>query len=115
VPLLNAYGVSRVLTSSSVRCVETVRPYATEQVLPVLEADELSEELYDENGARALLTDLMTTPGPSVLCSHRPILPRLFALLGVEEEPLAPAELVVCHHRKGAMVTTERHHLPPPL
>jgi len=109
VPLLHAYGISRVLSSSSVRCVETVQPYATEQVMPVLEADELSEELYDENGARALLTDLMTTRGPSVLCSHRPILPRLFELLGIEEEPLAPAELVAYHHRRGALVATERH------
>ncbi len=113
VPLLHAYGISRVLSSSSVRCVETVQPYATEQVLPVLEADELSEELYDENGARALLTDLMTTHGQSVLCSHRPILPRLFELLGIEEEPLAPAELVAYHHRRGALVATERHDVTP--
>ena len=113
VPLLHAYGISRVLSSSSVRCIETVGPYATEQVIPVLEADELSEELYDESTARALITDLMRTRGPSVLCSHRPILPRLFDLLGIEEEPLAPAELVVCHHRRGDLVATERHHVTP--
>ncbi len=113
VPLLHAYGISRVLTSSSVRCVETVQPYATEQVLPLVEADELSEELYDEDGARDLLTDLMTTRGPSVLCSHRPVLPALFGLLGIEEEPLAPAELVAYHHRRGALVATERHHVTP--
>ena len=35
VPLLHAYGVARVVTSTSTRCVETVRPYATEQVLPM--------------------------------------------------------------------------------
>ena len=35
VPLLHAYGVARVITSPSTRCVETVRPYATEQVLPL--------------------------------------------------------------------------------
>ncbi|MET0999441.1 MAG: NUDIX hydrolase [Marmoricola sp.] len=113
VPLLHAYGISRVLTSSSVRCVDTVQPYATEQVLPLVEADELSEELYNDSGARALLTDLMTTRGPSVLCSHRPILPHLFELLGIEEEPLAPAELVAYHHRRGALVATERHDVTP--
>lgn len=113
VPVLHAYGVTRVLTSSSVRCVQTVEPYATDQVLPVLVADALSEDLYDEATARELLTDLMTTRGPSVLCSHRPILPRLFALLGITEEPLAPAEFVVCHHRKETLVATERHHVLP--
>lgn len=109
VPVLHAYGVARVLSSSSIRCVDTVRPYTVNQVLPLLEADALSEELYDQDMARALLNDLMNTRGPSVLCSHRPILPRLFDLLGITEEPLAPAELVVYHHRKGALVATERH------
>ena len=109
VPLLHAYGVARVLTSSSRRCVQTVGPYADAQVLSLVEVEALSEEGYDEATARTLFDELMSTPGPSVLCSHRPVLPRLFELLGLEEEPLAPAELVVCHHRKGKVVATERH------
>ena len=109
VPLLHAFGVARVITSPSTRCVQTVRPYATEQVLPMTELDALSEEGFDEAAAGDLLAELLTTPEPSVLCSHRPALPRIFELLGVEEEPLAPGELVVCHHRKGAIVATERH------
>ncbi|MEO7351259.1 MAG: hypothetical protein ABIR34_06065 [Marmoricola sp.] len=55
----------------------------------------------------------MTTPGPSVLCSHRPVLPRLFDLLALSEAPLAPAELIVCHHRSGAIFATERHAVAP--
>jgi 8-oxo-dGTP pyrophosphatase MutT (NUDIX family)/phosphohistidine phosphatase SixA len=113
VPLLHAYGVSRVVSSSSVRCAQTVAPYAAEQSLRVAEMDILSEEGYDKQAVRALLEDVMTTPGPTVLCSHRPILPDLFDLLGVDEEPLAPAELVVCHHRKGGLVATERHVVTP--
>jgi len=109
IPLLHAFGVSRVLTSSSTRCVQTIAPYAQHQVLPVAEVDELSEELFDELAAGVFLTDLLNTPGPSVLCSHRPVLPRLFELLGITEEPLSPAELVVCHHRRGKLVATERH------
>ena len=109
IPLMRAFGVARVVTSTSTRCVQTVQPYATEQVLPLTELDELSEEGFDEAGARMLLSELLSTPESSVLCSHRPALPRLLEILGVEEEPLAPAELVVCHHRKGAVVATERH------
>jgi 8-oxo-dGTP pyrophosphatase MutT (NUDIX family)/phosphohistidine phosphatase SixA len=108
-PMLHAFGVARVVTSPSTRCVETVRPYATEQVLPMTELEELSEEGFDEAAAGALLSGLLATPEPTVLCSHRPALPRLLALLGVEEEPLAPGEVVVCHHRKGVLVATERH------
>jgi 8-oxo-dGTP diphosphatase len=109
VPLLHAFGVARVITSPSTRCVQTVQPYAAEQVLPMTELEELSEEGFDEVAAGRLLSELLATPEPSVVCSHRPALPRLLELLGVEEEPLAPGELVVCHHRKGAVVATERH------
>jgi 8-oxo-dGTP pyrophosphatase MutT (NUDIX family)/phosphohistidine phosphatase SixA len=112
VPVLHAYGVSRVVTSTSVRCVQTVAPYAAAQVLPLVELGTLSEEGWDESAARTLLDDLLTTPGPSVLCSHRPILPELFDLLGIREEPLSPGELVVCHHRKQGVVATERHGVP---
>jgi 8-oxo-dGTP diphosphatase len=44
-----------------------------------------------------------------VLCTHRPVLPEVLAALGVTEEPLAPGEMVVCHHRKGRVVAVERH------
>lgn len=108
-PVLHAYGIARVLTSSSTRCVQTVEPYAADQLISLVEVDALSEEGYDERAARTLLADLMATPGPSVLCSHRPVLPRLFELLDVTEEPLAPAELIVCHHHKGVLLATERH------
>ena len=108
-PVLHAYGVSRVLSSSSTRCLQTVQPYAEEQVVTLEQSDELSEEGYDDRGAGELMALLLESPQPSVLCSHRPVLPRLFEILGVSEEPLSPAELVVAHHRKGAVVATERH------
>jgi len=113
IPVLRAYGVTRVLTSSSTRCVQTLQPYATDQVLPIVEVDEVSEEGFNETASAAFLSHLMTTPEASVLCSHRPVLPRLFDILGITEEPLAPSELVVCHHRKGELVATERHLLMP--
>ena len=109
IPMLHAFGIARVITSTSTRCVQTVQPYATDQVLPLTKLDELSEEGFDETATSALLSELLETPEPTVLCGHRPALPRIFELLGVEEEPLAPGEVVVCHHRKGAVVATERH------
>jgi phosphohistidine phosphatase SixA/8-oxo-dGTP pyrophosphatase MutT (NUDIX family) len=107
--ILHAFGISRVLSSSSTRCVQTVEPFADEYVVPLEEVEELSEEGYHEASAQTLLDHLATAPGSSVLCSHRPVLPELFALLGIEEEPLSPAELVVIHQRKGRLVATERH------
>lgn len=107
--LLRSYGVTQVVSSSATRCVETVAPYAEQQVLPLQEHPELSEEAYDAAHARRVLHALREAREPSVVCSHRPILPDLLADLGTEEEPLAPAELVVCHHRRGELVATERH------
>jgi 8-oxo-dGTP pyrophosphatase MutT (NUDIX family)/phosphohistidine phosphatase SixA len=108
-PILHAFGISRVLSSSSIRCVQTVEPFASEHVVPLEEVEELSEEDYDESSARTLLDILMATPGSSVLCTHRPVLPELFDLLGFREEPLSPAEMIVVHHRNGRRVATERH------
>lgn len=107
--LLRAYGVTQVVTSSATRCRDTVAPYAEQQVLGLQELVELSEEKYDADAAAQLLAALREHREPSVVCGHRPILPDLLADLGTEEEPLAPAELVVCHHRKGRLVATERH------
>ena len=73
------------------------------------ELDELSEEGFDE-ARRASARGAADDPGAdgrSAATGRR--LPRIFELLGVEEEPLAPGEVVVCHHRKGAVVATERH------
>ena len=109
-PVLHAYGVSRLLSSSSTRCTQTLAPYAEEHVVTLQTSVELSEEGYDEATARVLLDGLMSSPESTALCSHRPVLPELFGLLGLEEEPLSPAEMVVCHHRGGRVVASERHH-----
>ena len=108
-PLLLAYGVAHVISSPSTRCVQTVLPYAEEQVLELDEYDELSEEGHDKSLAADLLERVLAAPEPTVVCSHRPVLPDLFDLLGFAEEPLSPAEVVVAHHRKGHVVATERH------
>ena len=109
IPLLSAYGVTRVVSSGSTRCVETVAPYAEDHVL-ALETDAgLSEEGASAEAVRAIVTDLLSRKESAVLCSHRPVLPTFLEALGITEEPLAPAELVVCHHRKGRLVAVERH------
>ena len=109
IPLLHAFGVTRLVTSSSTRCSQTLAPYAAEQVVPLQELAELSEEAYDEPSAKHLLDGLFAVPEATALCSHRPVLPGLFSLLGVSEEPLSPGELVVVHHRGDTLVATERH------
>ncbi|HWU32615.1 MAG TPA: NUDIX domain-containing protein [Marmoricola sp.] len=107
--VLGAYGVNRVHTSPSARCAETVEPYATAAHLDMIMESGLSEERADSEHIGVLLDELLAARESAVVCSHRPVLPEILDHLGIPEEPLAPAEFVVCHHRKGRIVAVERH------
>lgn len=109
VPVLSAYGVTQVISSDSRRCLRTVLPYARDHVLAVQGTPEVNEEDATPASVRGIVDQLLASKENAVLCSHRPVLPTILEALGVEEEPLAPGEFVVCHHRKGRVVATERY------
>jgi 8-oxo-dGTP diphosphatase len=107
-PVLAAYGVRRLVSSPSTRCTETLTPAARRG--PGIETvAALSEEDFARAGVRPVVDDLLAHRRPAALCTHRPVLRAVLEMLGVTEEPLAPGEAVVCHHRKGRVVATERH------
>jgi len=70
---------------------------------------EINVEEATVDSIDALVAGLLSQKESAVLCTHRPVLPDVLASLGVAEEPLAPGEMVVCHHRKGRVVAVERH------
>lgn len=109
VPVLSAYGVTRVLSSPSKRCLQTVEAYAADHVLAVEEVPGVEEEQFTPDSVNEIVAQLLAQKENAVLCSHRPVLPDILTALGVAEEPLAPSEMVVCHHRKGRVVAVERH------
>jgi 8-oxo-(d)GTP phosphatase len=82
--VLGAYGVTRVVSSSSVRCSATVQPYAGSQGLRLRTRDGLSEEGYAESPDEAAseLARLVARGEPAALCSHGPVLPSLLESLG---------------------------------
>jgi 8-oxo-(d)GTP phosphatase len=108
VPLLEAYAVTRVVTSSSARCVETVSPYADRAGRPVTCTDGLSEEDATAKSVRRVLEDVVRSREDAVLCTHRPVLPKVYDALGIEPEAQSTGELVVVHHRKGRVRSVER-------
>jgi 8-oxo-dGTP pyrophosphatase MutT (NUDIX family)/phosphohistidine phosphatase SixA len=109
VPLLAAYGVSRIVTSSSLRCVDTVLPYAIGSGRPMARTDGLSEEEATVRTVRAVVGDLVDSDTDAVLCTHRPVLPIVYDCLGVEPLSQSTGELVVVHHRGGRVRSVERH------
>ena len=107
VPLLAAYDVRRMVSSSSTRCVQTLEPYAEATGCSSAPTGLLSEEDASRKAVRELVAglvdDLQDRPaaaGGLALCTHRPVLPWVFDAVGFEDPGLAPGELVVAHLRK---------------
>ena len=109
VPLLEAYAVSRILTSSSTRCLDTVRPYAELSGWPLTPTDGLCEEDATAASVLKVVDDLVDSGEDAVLCTHRPVLPSVYDALGIAREHHATGELVVVHHRRGRVLAVERH------
>lgn len=113
VPLLAAYDVTRVVTSTSTRCVQTVRPYAETAGLDLDLRPRLSEERATPRAVGRLVEELLEADQGSVLCTHRPVLPLVYDAAGLAVPSpagsLEPAEMLVLHVRKGVVVAAERH------
>lgn len=124
--LLACFGIERVVSSDSLRCLDTVRPFATADRRHIEHEPRVTEEAHDESppGAAEAAAELLADPAPAVLCSHRPVLPTLFAALGelplstfeprsVTGEQLGTGAFVVVHRRMTEdgpqIVAVERH------
>ena len=135
-PLLAAYGVRRLVSSPSVRCADTLRPFAASVGAAMRTKDGLSEEGYAAGPARAAhhLARLVERGTPAALCSHGPVFPDLLAALvervdstepdarvvadGLRlaaQEKLAKGEVLVAHlvgSGESARVVAVERHLP---
>jgi 8-oxo-dGTP diphosphatase len=111
-PLLHAYGITLVVSSSSDRCWRTVAPYAADRDLGIEVTHGLSEEDAEPATVVHEVARLLEERTPAVLCTHRPVLPMVFETLGLEPVPLDPGSAVVVHHRHGRIVAIERVDAP---
>ncbi|MCL1840806.1 MAG: NUDIX domain-containing protein [Propionibacteriaceae bacterium] len=118
VGLLGAYGPTRVVSSSSERCLTTVLPFAASTSRVVEGLDALSEEgaAADPGRVRTLMRRLrdraLSTREAVVVCGHRPVLADMAHALGAEiAEPMHTAEVLVVHLNvaTGAVLAVERH------
>ena len=109
IPVLDAFGVSHIVTSSSVRCVETVRPFAEHSGWDLTCTDGLSEEDATDQTVHDVVDDLLHSGEDAVLCTHRPVLPAVYDSIGISREAHATGEIVVVHHRRGRVRALERH------
>lgn len=135
VPMLGAYGVTRLVSSPSTRASDTLAPYATATGGKLRLKPGLSEEGHAEDPTRAghHLGRLLDRGVPAALCSHGPVLPDLVARLlelvdttfapglvarsvveDVLEGGMAKGELLLAHvvgtGDEARIVALERHH-----
>lgn len=127
VPIVSAFGVSRVVTSVWARCSATVAPYAAAAQVPAEVSEVLTESDHEDapQHAEATMLELMQWPADSLVCTHRPVLPTLFAVLGARarrsvaatlptsDPMLTPGQMLVAHVAQTAngprVVATEVH------
>jgi 8-oxo-dGTP pyrophosphatase MutT (NUDIX family)/phosphohistidine phosphatase SixA len=109
VPVLAAYGINRVVTSAGRRCVESVEPYATMSGLEIEHDARLAEDA--DGQVAGIVDEALESDAPTVLCTHRPLLPDLLKAAGIPppDEPLQPSDLLVAHHRRAKILAIERH------
>lgn len=116
VPLLAAYGISRLISSGSARCVNTLAPYATEADLKIEKHDELSEEQGVDRPRPVV--DLVTKmrqgalagQTPTAICVHRPVFGTILDALDLAPTSLATGEMLVAHlTADGEVHAIERH------
>ncbi len=102
--VLAAYGVRRLVSSPSLRCTDTLRPFAAQHGAAMRTKDGLSEEGYAAAPARAArhLARLVERGTPAALCSHGPVLPGLLAALVDLVDPTEPDAAAVAESLRAA-------------
>jgi 8-oxo-(d)GTP phosphatase len=116
VPMLGAYGISRLVSSTSARCIGTLEPYAHARQLTIEKFSQLTEEVGgDDPRAVAKLimkrrTAVLATGEPTAICVHRPVLPHILDALDMAPTTLVTGEFLVAHLTSdGEVHALERH------
>lgn len=118
IPLLEAFGVERLTSSSSIRCMQTLTPYGKKAGLDVQGWTVLSEEIGEDNPKgvttfmRRLATDAARTNTAVAVCGHRPVLPTMLAALGLENRTMPTAATIIAHLDADAAVVAVEFHRP---
>ncbi len=78
VPVLRTFGISRIYTSSALRCVSTVTPLATALGKKLRVREGLSQDAWDAGETdelRRIMGRIIRRGKTAVVCTHRPVLP----------------------------------------
>jgi 8-oxo-(d)GTP phosphatase len=115
-PMLAAYGVTKLVSSTSTRCVATVLPYAHEHKLALETHSLLSEEEGKDDPkavgtlVRKIRAATLESREPTAVSIHRPVLPHILDALDIAPTNLLTGEFLVAHLTvDGTVHALERH------
>ena len=112
---LAALGVARVISSDATRCADTAAPIAKRLGVGVDIDRTISEDGFKPKAAARLVRDLVADDVPTVVCSHRPVLPELLAAVAEHAECVVPADPLpaggfhVLHIADNVIIAAESH------
>lgn len=124
--LLMSWHPRRIHTSGWMRCISTISPYVQATKTKVKVVPWLTEADHKRHPAKvtSVIEKLLTRTSATAVCTHRPVLPTVFATLAVHMLPalaqslpaqdpyLSPGELLVAHvsvAHPGRIVALEQH------
>jgi 8-oxo-dGTP pyrophosphatase MutT (NUDIX family) len=113
---LAGFGVTRVFSSATARCLETVLPYASRTGTGI--HTDWAFTVGTSKGSADRLAELIGEHVPTLVCTHGELVPGLIARAADElgasppEDPkLTKGGFWVLHTAGGKLVAMERHHL----
>jgi 8-oxo-(d)GTP phosphatase len=107
-PVFAAYGITRVVTSDALRCVETVLPFVNRYDVKTRLEPGLSEERATPKRLARIAAAALGSDKRMAICTHRPVLPGLCAALGIDETALDPGAMIVIHRAGGRVLAVEK-------
>jgi len=89
VPLIAAFGVTRVSSSPATRCMDTIGPYAQAANLEITTHGALTEPGHAEAPLRTaeVMINLLGRGGNRAVCVHRPTLPTIVEMIRASTRP----------------------------
>jgi 8-oxo-(d)GTP phosphatase len=127
-PILAAYGIRRLVTSPSTRCLDTLKPYAAQHRIALRTKTGLSEEGFEQDASKAAhhVERMLQRGAPTAVCGHGPVLPTMLDVLAEQAKDvsadalheaadlgLAKGEVLVAHlsgtGQAARVVAVERH------
>jgi 8-oxo-dGTP diphosphatase len=114
--VLAHYAPVRLISAPSVRCLETLGPYADEAGIGIQHEKTLLKKHFTLQQGLDLALGAMDGGTPTVICGYRDSLEELFTALcrqrfdgQTEEIRLFKSAFVIMHHDKGKIVSIERY------